>query len=986
MRLTLLSSLLALLATTAPQQGELPEPQGNGQERGQVSSALKALQDKHGSSWHIWKDRRDGLAEMLYGGKAAPAFAPISKEDRFELARNFILETENLHRIAGGTLRAESLDFLPLGQIDSTDKWNAKFVQEIDGIAVEHAFLNILMDEAGSVLSLQTGAAPNFSPAKPTPSLNADVARGLALRLFAERSSAGQGFASSPELVFLRPKEDKRQIPELAWRVDVYPSAQGAVPEAWRFWIADSTSRLLADQDLIQHFDVGGQISSLATPGTLPDGPSNPETQLPLPNIRVTSSAGTVFTDASGNFNFPGVNGPLDITIDYVGTYNDVRNVAGADYSLTVQAQTGGANAVLLNPSAQELVTAQANCYLGVVDCRNWITTVIPTDTTADFQAVSNANLNSTCNAHFDGVSINMYQAGGGCVNTGYTTVVAHEYGHWLNNRYGTGNGFDGMGEGNADVWAMYLYDEPIVGENFCGSGCHIRNGNNNRPYCGDGNNACYGGVHADGEPWMGAAWKIRQRLKATHGVSAGGLTADTLFLSWMNAYNQATIDSIIEVQWLTLDDNDGNIDNGTPNYSDIDQGFLAQGFPGYALALISITNVTQVADSPSGGGSFPVQANIVALVSPPIVTAELFYRVNGGAWVGVFMGAVPGSPNNYEASIPGPAAPASVDYYVRAVDAGGIATTSPINAPSGFLSFNLGSLTVLFFDDFEGAGDNGWTHNTFGDTPNVQDDWQHGAPFGQAGDPGSAFSGTSVWGNDLGPTGWNGAYQNDVHNWLRSPVIDCSSAVGTTLRFKRWLTIETGQFDQARVTVNGVEIWANGSGGDTLDSSWSAQEFDISAIADGNSSVQIEFSLQTDFSVIFGGWTIDDFEVMFLGGGGFPDCNSNGIDDAQDIFNGTSLDCNLNGIPDECELVGNDCNVNGIPDDCEEDCNLNGIPDDCEGLADCNLNGTPDVCETGPDCNLNGVPDDCELVGNDCNLNGIPDDCEVDCNLNGIP
>ena len=31
-------------------------------------------------------------------------------------------------------------------------------------------------------------------------------------------------------------------------------------------------------------------------------------------------------------------------------------------------------------------------------------------------------------------------------------------------------------------------------------------------------------------------------------------------------------------------------------------------------------------------------------------------------------------------------------------------------------------------------------------------------------------------------------------------------------------------------------------------------------------------------------------------------DCNGNGIPDACDIANGTSLDLNSNGIPDECE------------------------------------------------------------------------------------
>ena len=63
----------------------------------------------------------------------------------------------------------------------------------------------------------------------------------------------------------------------------------------------------------------------------------------------------------------------------------------------------------------------------------------------------------------------------------------------------------------------------------------------------------------------------------------------------------------------------------------------------------------------------------------------------------------------------------------------------------------------------------------------------------------------------------------------------------------------------------------------------------------------------------------------------GITDCNANGIDDADDIANGTSQDCNANGIPDECEP---DCDMDGIPDDCETDLNENGTPDDCETLG----------------------------------------------------
>ncbi|MCK4658391.1 MAG: hypothetical protein KAV82_02625 [Phycisphaerae bacterium] len=116
------------------------------------------------------------------------------------------------------------------------------------------------------------------------------------------------------------------------------------------------------------------------------------------------------------------------------------------------------------------------------------------------------------------------------------------------------------------------------------------------------------------------------------------------------------------------------------------------------------------------------------------------------------------------------------------------------------------------------------------------------------------------------------------------------------------------------------------------------------------------------------------------------PDCNLNGVPDAEDISQGTSQDCNSNGTPDECDIArGNseDCQPNLIPDECDivsgtsADCNSNTVPDECE--YDCNQNGFPDDCDisagTSADCNTNGIPDECDP---DCNTNGIPDDCEL--------
>jgi acyl-coenzyme A synthetase/AMP-(fatty) acid ligase len=78
---------------------------------------------------------------------------------------------------------------------------------------------------------------------------------------------------------------------------------------------------------------------------------------------------------------------------------------------------------------------------------------------------------------------------------------------------------------------------------NFCGNGCHIRDARNTRQYCNNRcGSSCYGGFHRDGEVLMGAMYKVRVRLNNAYGDAAGDLISDTLFIDWMNGYNDGNI------------------------------------------------------------------------------------------------------------------------------------------------------------------------------------------------------------------------------------------------------------------------------------------------------------------------------------------------------------------------------------------------------------------------------------------------------------
>ena len=136
---------------------------------------------------------------------------------------------------------------------------------------------------------------------------------------------------------------------------------------------AQGDTRVVTRENMIHNYvDVGGTVMGNATPGNCPDTGTNPPVAAPLAYMTGTSSAGTTTTDADGNFNFPGVTGPLNVTFGLVGLYNDVRNAAGAELTMT-SSLSGTGNTVLMNANSEENNTAQVNIFASLNLMRDWV-------------------------------------------------------------------------------------------------------------------------------------------------------------------------------------------------------------------------------------------------------------------------------------------------------------------------------------------------------------------------------------------------------------------------------------------------------------------------------------------------------------------------------------------------------------------------------------------------------------------------------------
>lgn len=183
--------------------------------------------------------------------------------------------------------------------------------------------------------------------------------------------------------------------------------------------------------------------------------------------------------------------------------------------------------------------------------------------------------------------------------------------------------------------------------------------------------------------------------------------------------------------------------------------------------------------------------------------------------------------------------------------------TTDGIGDTQRAVRLAVGSPTSIHAWSFD--TDPGW---------DTQGAWDFGTPAGSGGsahgnaDPSSGYTGSNVYGFNLG-----GDYTNNMpETHLTSTAIDCSSLSGATLKFRRWLNVEQPAYDHAYVRVsndniNWTTVWTNT--GEVTDNSWNAVEYDISAVADGQATVYLRWTMgATDGSWLYSGWNVDDVEI----------------------------------------------------------------------------------------------------------------------------
>jgi hypothetical protein len=285
----------------------------------------------------------------------------------------------------------------------------------------------------------------------------------------------------------------------------------------------------------------------------------------------------------------------------------------------------------------------------------------------------------------------------------------------------------------------------------------------------------------------------------------------------------------------------------------------LAVPFDGLAISHVPLDDTT------SNSTRRTVTANVTS--DAGVASVELVHRNAQDGNLYAEPMSPTGNPGEWGAEIAAQPFGSTVQYFVRVTDVLSRSESHPANAPTTLHEYDTLALEPLFTETFD-SGAPGWTHGLVAG----QDDWQVGPPNQSgtnANDPHSAFSGPNVYGNDLAPPGFNGDYAANVSNWLQSPSFSTAGRSNVRLRYRRWLTVEDGFYDTARIRVNGVEVWRNAIGSGSqhfIDSSWALHDLDVSGAAANRASNVVRFELESDAGVQFGGWNLDDFQVVSEG------------------------------------------------------------------------------------------------------------------------
>ncbi len=240
----------------------------------------------------------------------------------------------------------------------------------------------------------------------------------------------------------------------------------------WEALVDAHSGELLSFQDLNQYAstrELEGGVFPQTNDGIGPEGMEQPDYAMPFMDL--INAGDTLFTDSGGNL-LACVDGT--ITTELAGRFVRMNDNCGAINESTAGdvldlGISGGTDCVV--PASASAGNTHAS-RTGSYELNRIIEMArghLPNNGWLQDQLTANMNIPLTCNAFWNGSTVNFYRRGGGCNNTGELAgIFDHEWGHGMDSNDGNSAGSN-PGEAIADVYATLRLNTPCIGRGFSG-------------------------------------------------------------------------------------------------------------------------------------------------------------------------------------------------------------------------------------------------------------------------------------------------------------------------------------------------------------------------------------------------------------------------------------------------------------------------------------------------------------------------------------
>ncbi len=640
--------------------------------------------------WQVYRwDRAADTPAWIYGtGLDLPGSAGADDAALESIARQFIDSHPGIFKAVDTDL---VLDTIARG----AGKVGVHFMQTYAGVPVVGARVSLVLTDSGRLAAFGSEFHSTIE-LDPAPALTATAASRAAQNALPFNPAVDR-IEGAPELVVVPvPRFEGGATYRLAWQVRVTTTEPYGI---WRSYVDAATGQIFWRENEVEQLYSGASTGDVERPGycdgVTPDSPFRKMT------INV-SGAGSSVTDADGNFSIPGSAGSQTVTAAFDGPEANINNQDGPDASFSSPIQPDVPFSMLWTDANSH--PAERDVFFFVNETDAYLKTVDPTWDYAKYTV--NVNVNAACNANWSGTTMNFFRELGGCGNTGRIgDVVAHEFGHGVQFSLLGDQGNEGLGEGNGDIMGTLMSDDSVIGRGFnlnvCSSG--IRNCENTLVYP---THVVGQPIHSAGRVICGFNWDMWQALTASLGPEAGkAKTAELWHFARKVFRPDVQPDQVLA--YFVIDDDDANLLNGTPHYSEICEGATNHGFPCPDTVPVYVAH-TPLADTQDTQNPYPVVATIIAYdgaLEPD--SLRVYYRSNLGAFGSSLMTAT-GNPDEFAGSIPAQPLGTLVQYYIAAANDLGERVTNPDGAPTVLLSFFVGTPGVAAVADME--TDPGWT------------------------------------------------------------------------------------------------------------------------------------------------------------------------------------------------------------------------------------------------------------------------------------